>query len=219
MKVKKTLKIIGIILLIAFILLLIHSIRNFVIIKGLQDNFSKYETSNNYHIKSVAKENADLTMKMNYYRKDNKQVTFIERNTNEEILKVAMYDNGETVDVFTENDKEKTCRINAGNSVMSVEIINYFHTDNDWQTFFMSIFAKIKKDNYNQKECYVIKKRIRPEILYGKDKNELYIEQETGLCIKSIMDSSVVEREYEFDNVQESIFAEPDISQYKLLEG
>ena len=156
---------------------------------------------------------------MNYYRKENRQVTFMERKTDAEVINVAMYDNGERVDVFTDNGTAKTVRINAGNSVMHIEIINYFHTDNDLQTFFMSILARIKKENFNQKECYVVKNWLSPELLYDKNRNEIYIEKDTGLCIKSIMGESVVEREYEFDNVNESIFVEPDIGEYKLLEN
>ena len=83
MKVKNILKIIGIVLLILFILLLIHTIRNFIIIKGFQKNLSKYESNNNYHIKSVASESENVTMIVNYYKKDNRQVTFMERKTPE----------------------------------------------------------------------------------------------------------------------------------------
>jgi len=221
MKVKKVLKIFGIILLIVFVLLLVHTIRNYIIIKGLQDSFSKYETSNNYYIKSIANESENVTMTINYYKKDNNQVTFMERKTGDEVIKVAMYDNGERVDVFTDNDKEKTFRVNAtGNSMPTVEIVNYFHTDKNWQTICMSALARIKKETYNEKECYVIKNCISPELLYVKDaNNDLYIEKETGLCIKSITGNIVTEREYEFDKVEDSIFVEPDISQYKLLEN
>ena len=49
--------------------------------------------------------------------------------------------------------------------------------------------------------------------LNGTYKNELYL---TGLYVKSIIDESNSEREYEFDTVDDSIFSEPDISQYTL---
>ena len=142
-----------------------------------------------------------------------------ERKTPEETIKVSMYDNGERVDVFTDNEKEKTFRVNAGNGLMRIEIANYFHTDSSLQTFLISIFAKIKKSNYNNKECYAITNLKSPELLYDKDKNEIYIEKGTGLCLKSVMGNSIVEREYEFDNVEDIIFIEPDISQYKILEN
>ena len=218
---KKVLKIVGIIVLVVIVLFLIHTLRNFIIIKGLQDSFSKYETSNNYYIKSIANESENVTMTINYYKKDNNQVTFMERKMNDEIIKVAMYDNGERVDVFTDNGKEKTFRVNTtGSSMPTVEIVNYFHTDNNWQIILMSALARIKKENLNQRECYVLKNVISPDLLYFEDSNNvLYIEKETGLCIKTITGNIITEREYEFDKVDDSIFAEPDISQYKLLEN
>lgn len=219
MKVKKVLKIIGIILLILFILLLIHTIRNFIIIKGLQENFNNYRSSNNYHITSVAKETENITVTMNYYKKDNKQVVFMERKTEEENLKLTMYDNGERVDIFTENDKEKTCRLAVDTELMQVNLVNYLETDNDWQTFLGSIFARINKGKLNQKECYIVNNFVSPLFMNDSDKNEVYLEKDTGLYIKSIMGSMVTDREYEFDNVEDSIFTEPDISQYKLLEN
>ena len=219
MKVKNIIKIIGIILLLVIVLLLIHTIRNFIIIKSFQKKLSKYESSSNYHIESVAKESENVTMTVNYYKKDNRQATFMERKTAEETIKIAMYDNGERVDVFTDNENEKTFRVNASNGLMSIEIVNYFHTDSNWQTFLISIFTKIKKINYNNKECYDITNLKSPELLYDKEKNEMYIEKETGLCIKSVMGSSIAERKYEFDNVEDTIFSEPDISQYKILEN
>lgn len=52
--------------------------------------------------------------------------------------------------------------------------------------------------------------------LNGTYKNEVYLEKNTGLYVKSIIDESNSEREYEFDTVDDSIFSEPDISQYTL---
>ena len=56
--------------------------------------------------------------------------------------------------------------------------------------------------------------------------NEAYIEKETGLRIKAkegtLTDvngnvaDTIVEYYYEFNNVDDSIFTEPDISQYKI---
>ena len=47
---------------------------------------------------------------------------------------------------------------------------------------------------------------------------ETYIDKETGIFVKSIEAGIVNEREYEFNTVDDSIFTEPDISQYTLKE-
>lgn len=80
MNKKKILKIIGIIIAILIILILIHTIRNFIIITDLQNKILKYSNSSNYFIKSVAKEESGNIITINYYKKDNKQVMFMERN-------------------------------------------------------------------------------------------------------------------------------------------
>lgn len=217
MKIKKVLKIIGIILLILVVLLIIHTIRNFIIIKSLQKNFSQYELKNNYHITSVAKESENVTITMNYYKKDTKQVVFLERNIDGDILKLSMYDNGERVDMFIDNEKEKTCRLDLGTEVIQINLVNYLETDNNWQTFLGSFLARITKGDYNKKECYIINNFISPLFMNDEDKNEVYLEKDTGLYIKSIFGSTVTDRNYEFDNVKDTIFEEPNIGEYKIL--
>ena len=71
MKTKKILKIIGIIILIIIVLILVHTLRNYMIIKNIEKNFSKYENSTNFSIKSVATDADGATVTMKYYEKDN----------------------------------------------------------------------------------------------------------------------------------------------------
>ena len=217
MKKKKVLKIIGMIILVVIIMFLIYVLRNFIIIKKLKNNFSKYENSQNYHITSVVKSESDMTVKMNYYKKENKQVVFMERKTSEEDLKFTMYDNGERVDIFIDNGSEKTCRLGVGTELVQVNLVNYLETDNDWQTFLASIFTRIYTKEFNQKKCYVIDNFSSPLFTYDDEKNEVYLEKETGLMMKSIFGDSETVREYEFDNVSDLIFAEPNIGEYRIL--
>ncbi len=42
---------------------------------------------------------------------------------------------------------------------------------------------------------------------------KLLLKKETGLFLKSNAPEGTVEREYTFNNIEDSIFAEPDISQ------
>ena len=215
MKIKKVLKIIGIVMAILIILLLIHTIKNYIIITDLQSKISNYQDSKNYHIKSVANSNDGTTnIKMDYYRKDNKQVIFIERNANGESVKLSMYDNGERVDTFTDTQDTKTAKLNSG-ELMTVNIYNYLETDNKWQTLLGCITAKIKSTNLNGKECYIVKDFLSSTSLTSEGA-ETYIDKETGLFLKTTEAEIITERDYEFHNVEDSIFTEPDISQYTL---
>ena len=47
---------------------------------------------------------------------------------------------------------------------------------------------------------------------------ETYIEKDTGLFVKSTDGNTLTEKEYKFDNVEDTIFIEPDISEYTLKE-
>lgn len=218
MKIKKVLKIIGIIISFLIIFVLIHTVRNYIIVTNLQNKISNYQDSKNYHIKSVENSNDGTTnTKTDYYRKDNKQAIFIERNTNGEIVKLSMYDNGERVDTFTETQDSKTAKLNSG-EMMPINIYNYLDTDNKWQTFLVCINARIETINLNGKECYTIKEFLSATTLTSEGE-EIYIDKETGLFIKSIETGVVNERNYEFYTVDESIFTEPDISQYTLKEN
>ncbi len=202
---KRILKIIGIILLIVIAIFLIHTIRNYVIISDLQEKISKYVNSTNYRTKSVTTENDGSIVTMEYYKKDNKEVVFMERNLN-----------GERKDTFYDNKEGKTVQLNTDNLV-SVNIYNFMESDNKWQTLFGSIFANIKSANCDGKDCYIIKGFLSSMSL-NSTSSETYIEKDTGLYFKTVDGENISKKEYEFDKVDDSIFVEPDIGLYTIKE-
>ena len=214
---KNVLKTALILVAILLVFLIVHTIRNYAIVTDLQNKFAKYNNSTNYHIKSIATEDNGTILKMNYYKKDDKQVVFTEREINGETIKISMYNNGERTDTFTEAKDLKVVQINSG-AVMSIGIYNYLENDSKWQTFLGCINAKIKSVRYNGKECYIIKDFMSLTSLVF-DGAEVYIDKETGLLVKTTGLDIENEREYEFNMVDDSIFTEPDISQYKLKEN
>ena len=216
-KGKKFLMIMLLIVSIIIILFMIHTIRNYIIITSLQNKISEYANTKNYYMKFVSKEENGTIITMEYYRKNSNQVTFLSRNLNGEISKVSMYDNGEKTDNFTETKDKKIVQLNSGTS-MVVNVYNYLETDNNWQTFLGSIFSKVKSTKYNNKECYIISKFMSSTSLNYKGE-ETYIEKDTGLAIKNIGNGIITEKEYSFNNVEDSIFVEPDISQYVIKDN
>lgn len=212
MKTKKILKITGIIILIIIVLILVHTLRNYIILKNIEKNFSRYESSTNFSIKSVATDADGTIVTMKYYQKDNKQAVFIDYNKNGEISKKTMYNNGERTDIFYDNNEGKTAELDSGTTI-DVQIYNSLKTDNGWQTFLFSIPTRIKSTKSNEKDSYIIKNF--PSSL---EKEEIYIEKDTGLLIKNILNGTTTEKEYTFDDVDDAIFTEPDISQYTLKE-
>lgn len=216
MKKKKILKIVLILIAVLVVIVGIHTIRNYIIITDLQNKISQYKNSSNYHIRSVANENNGTIVKMDYYKKGNRQVVFLERILNGESNKITMYNNGERTDTFTVTKDSKIAKLNSGTTI-AINIYNHLETDNNWQTFLSSINSKIKSIKYNGKKCYAIKGFMSSTSLTS-DGAETYIDEETGLFVKTVEHETVNEREYEFDNVEDSIFVEPDIGQYTLKE-
>ena len=181
MKKKRIIKIIGIILIIILIFIAIHTIRNTIIISDLQNKIDNYSNSTNYYTKSVATESNGTVVTMEYYKKDKKEVVFLERNLNGEISKISMYNNGERTDTFWDNKESKTAQLDSG-TIMGVNIYNFTETDNKWQTFLGSIFANVKSTNYNGKECYIIK-GFPSSLSLTFEGAETYIEKDTGLYL------------------------------------
>lgn len=214
MNKKRILKIIGIILLIVIVIVLIHTIRNYAIITDLQNKVSKYAECTNYYTKSISTENG-TEVTIEYYRKDQKEVLKLVRDFEGKTAKMTFYNNGERVDTFWDNEEGKTAKLNNSTSFMQINIYNFLETDNKWQTFLSSITARIKSTECNGKQCYEIKGFLSTTSLTEKD-SRVYIDKDTGLYVKAIGDNMTMEREYEFNNVDDSIFVEPDISQYTL---
>ena len=215
---KKAVKIAGIILMIIIAIFLIHTIRNYVIISKLQKQLVKYQTYQSYFIKTKTTDNKGGEVILSYYKNKDKEVAIMERKLNGEVTKMSMYNNGQRIDVFYDTPTDKTVQIDSKAS-MIINSYNFLETDNNWQTFLGSIFARIKNSEYNGKKCYIINDFKTPMFMNGTEKNEYYIEKDTGLYLKAIVDEQTSEREYDFNNVDDSIFIEPDISQYRLQEN
>ncbi|MBP3254960.1 MAG: hypothetical protein J6M60_00500 [Clostridia bacterium] len=220
MKIRKVLKIVGIILLVVIILLLIHTIRNFIIVRKLQNNITQYANSTNYSIKSIISnpnktEIAELTTTM-FYKKDNKQAGFVIRGKGQEITKISMFglSDQEGYRTYIENGESKIAKIETEGGFIMPTIVNGLESDSTWHTFISCFFAYIRSTVVNSKDCYIVSNYPSYISLNPVGKNEYYIEKDTGLMIENITNDMISGRDYEFDNVDDSIFVEPDISEY-----
>lgn len=213
---KNCLKIIGIILIILIVIFAIHTIRNYVIITNLQNKIGTYINSDNYFIESSTKQGDAVSMSLKCYKKGNKQVTFLDTISNSKKTLVSAYSNGEKNTVYTEADGLKEVNTNI-KEISTVSLHNYLETDNNWQTFINGISANVKSTTVNGKDCYLIKGFMSSTGSASKD-IEVYVEKDTGLLLKVVDGDSTTESGYEFNNVDDSIFVEPDVSQYTVKE-
>ena len=214
MNSKNILKIIGIILLVVIAIFLIHTFRNYIIITNLQNKIANYSYRYNYHVKETTILNNKTNSEMNYYKLGNNQVTFIDRK--DDNFKMSIYDDGEKVNTFIENPNLKTVLLNC-EKLESFKIYNNLENENKLQTLLGSMTSKIKSVKYNGKKYYSVKGFKSPYSLINED-TETYIDKNTGLCT-ILLDKNtgiITEREYEFDTVNNYIFQEPDINDYKI---
>lgn len=218
MNKKKVFKTIGILVLIIVILMLLYVIRNTIIVTKLQKNIKEYTSKTNFSIKVINSTSETSKMTVNYYKKDNKEAVILERNVDENSVKMSFYNNGERKDLFIETNDKKTVQVNTKNQLLGLNITDSLQTDNLWQTILYSSIARIKTENVNGKECYKVSNFYSPYWMYGDNITEFYIEKDTGLLIKTVIDDEVAVREYSFDDVEDSAFVEPDIGLYTVVE-
>lgn len=212
MSKKKIIVIISSIIIVILVIGAICISRNFFTIKGLKKKINQYVPNTNYHVSGIRKDENGLITTFDYYIKDNKMAYFIEYNNNGTITKHSSYNNGNGVNVYSETPEGKVAILGIKNFVGEPKIIDYFDNitvDETTTLFKLSCKAKIEKVDYKGKECYLIRN-------FGFEESEIYADKDTGLLLKSVEESATVEKEYEFDNVDDRIFVEPDISQYTI---
>ena len=79
--------------------------------------------------------------------------------------------------------------------------------------------AKIKNVEVNGKSCYEIDNFLSPYFLAGQNKTIYTLEKDTGLVVASTIDDTITVIDYEFNNVDDTIFESPNVSEYTLQEN
>ena len=115
---------------------------------------------------------------------------------------------------------EKTVEIDENYQLGLPQIGNWFleepETEGGTSKLWLSTRVKITKTIYHDRECYVIENDR-----FSKDPNQhiiYYIEKDTGLIVRQIQNDENWDYSYEFGNVDDEIFEEPNIEEYELIE-
>ncbi len=214
-------KIIKIVLLALFIILAVFLgiiIRRMIIISDITNKVSKYKDNNNHYEKIVTEYNGESKTTSEYYCKDKNAVMIVETTTKQssEKKKLTQYFKGEKSNSYFDVGTTKIAVLNSNGVPSKIEIWGIDYNNSLWNLFYLALITPINTIEYNGKECYFLDS---PELRHS------YIEKETGLVLKAIdgksenEPSSILEYEYNFDNVDDSIFIEPDIGQYTIQEN
>lgn len=212
MNKKKIVKIVLLVILVLILIFISCIIRKMVILKNLSEKVSQYTNSNNYYEKIV--NNTGTTTE--YYRKDNNTVIFITTIVDGKIRKVTKFTKEENANTYIESGEDKVALLNSEKGFGEI-MIRGLDYNNFLDLFKLALATSIRSEEYNNKQCYVLS-------LGNLD--EIYREKETGLVVKSkngiIIDEdgneidALAEFYYEFNNVNDNIFIEPDINQYTV---
>lgn len=224
-KFNRKLKVLRNILLVvlAFVLIFVgNTFRKYIIIKGLAKKAEETSKSTNYHIKATKIEGG-MTGTYETYVKNGNIVYMIEIQSGKGTQKLLGYKNkdNEKCHVFIETPEGKKADLKCGGISGGVELNNgmfEFMASSELGKFIVCSRLKVKRSrtNYNGSECYIIDNSSIEEEF--ENKSQMYVDRDTGLRIKVSNGSYVVTYEYEFDNVDDSIFIEPDISEYEIIE-
>lgn len=210
MKNKKILISLVLVIIASVLLFLGLTVRKMIIFREIKENSSKYENSNNYYEKVSNTSGINIE----YFCKENKSKKIIITEKNG-IKQITNYSNGEKANTYIiQSDGKKVATLDT-NKLGEPNILGFQFEGNFWYWLKMAMTSNIKKTELNGKECYYIN---------GSHLKETYVERETGLILK--MQDGIVNNEpiiyeyyYEFGNVVDNDFIEPDISEYEIQEN
>lgn len=186
------------------------TIRKFIILKEISKKASQYDNITNYYEKVLDSSGMDIE----YFCKENKSKKII-TDYKEGTRKLTMYNNGKEVNTYViEPNGIKVASLGSNISFSEPNILGFRFDGNFWHWVKLVINSNISITELNGKECYYIN---------GGLLTNTYIEKETGLILKMQngirSDGSepiILEYYYEFGNVTDDDFIEPNILEYTI---
>lgn len=215
---KKSIKYILLFLLAVVCILLIHSIRNYLIIRKLQDKLLDYSDINTYTITTVSKDlETNWTTTMTYYKRGSDEVLKVNSNHDGENSSYTVYKKDGQANVYTIDENGKKMYATEDDFVMEVSFYNLLESSNNFHTFLSAIPASVRSKNINGTECYEITNYVSDMGMTEVGKNVTYVDKETGLLVEHDSQTTIITKEYRYGEIDDSIFVEPDKSEYQLM--
>lgn len=183
----------------------------------MQEKADIYSSNTNFHEKIILTENTETTV-TDIYQKSEKKLVVISKTSTD--TTTSLYYNNIKCDMFYESPEGKRAKLSSSATLIEPLITNYVEVSNNWSTFLASLCTSIKKIEYNGADCYHMTGNLDSVFWVSPlGKKEMYINKDTGLCLKLVYSNGkTINCNYEFNNVSDTVFVEPDISQYTLIE-
>ena len=219
-KFNRKFKILRNILLAILVIILVfvgNTFRKFSIIRDLDKKAAEIAKSTNYHIKATKTESGSVST-FEYYEKDGNRAYIMNIYRDGSLNKLLGYKskNNEKYHIYTETSLGKTADLQCGGIVPELKL-NYKDFEIMAPTklgkFIECSRLKVKKSK-TMNDSYIIEEHS----FYWDNSIRTVRDRETGLKIRVADGNYVVTYEYDFDNVDDSVFVEPDISEYEIIE-
>ena len=208
---KKKLKLWKKILLVLIALLVVFAIftlRKYIIITNLINTSKDYVGKTNFMVDSYSLSNDTATLTRTYYKDGNlysEAQTFSHNILDER--KITSYNKDDEKIVIIQAGEDKVLLSNGNIAPVYVNTINEY--DDIKFKIPLAITSKIKTEECNNKECYLIE--------ISKD-YKIWVEKETGIIIRVMDFTYITNRYYTFDIVKDEDIVKPDILDCKIQE-
>lgn len=234
---KKVLKGIILVLIIVILCMVAIFMRRYIILAKLDKMVANLEdTKDNIYMKVVdsGEEHSEQTSEV-FIKGDVEKSVVQWKNQSQEMM-IICYPN--ETKIYTEVDGKKamsiregenpkrTSDINAAETTHTV-IPNFAHTTTIGERIKLAMSVKIKTTEIDGKKCYDVYGLNMPMFLYDENAVDMHVysDKETGLLVKMIetvekegkkIDYSMT-YEFKFDTVTDEDIAEPDVSEYEVI--
>jgi len=210
-KVAKTILKFLLVFIVFFIICVLFSIIRKSIIFNYLYSISKENSNNNNYTYSITVYNKNEKTYANTIAKilNNKFLITMDKKVGNNIIKSIIYsDESDKIGIYQENET-KMYTVNGVNSG-NLTIAGNAHKLNDMN--FISYYelrkleniinSKITIEKCNKKQCYFIQL---------KDKIKIWIDKNTGIVVREIVNDVITDYEYEINNVKEQEIIKPSI--------
>ena len=221
---KKKILIICLIMIVLIIaILLFCMIRNYTIAKNIIDeNVDKAINSESIYAKTTIKGDI-INQTFDNYKKENKELSIFKTNHEDGTQSIiTTYIDGKNSTTYYENKAGKFVQQKETQELAKPteeDARASLEKESKIATFFAGAFTPFKSVNIDGKDCYLVQKSSLPifdSMLRDDAKDRrIYIDKETCMIVKTVADDVITEYEYEFNNVDDNIFIQPDINEYE----
>lgn len=209
-----------ILLIIILVVIVICIGRKIVILNSLSQNAKKYAQATNYYTKMYMYQGEDSVLMESFY-KDNKNLTTL--TTLKGNNKSIEYNDGKDTTTYLESNGQKIAFENSDYKISTFTSLEQYK---EYITVsFANVFgSKIISTICNGRECYYISEVNNSQNLEG---TSVFIDKETGLPIRILQGgtksegnemNTIIDFDFEFNNVKDKDIVKPDIREYKVQE-